>query len=322
LSFSRGAFIIAGHKSGDGTEGLLGRQVTGIPTKVWAVFSAVLLVFFIFSASSESAEFIIIGDTSLRPVNDVVNFVSDAIGERASVYSPQEVRGRLDSILHRERAKVVIALGSDSLGYALSLPESVPIVYGLVIERENVKRRNISGVYMATPVSEYLSYVNRFFPSLRKVGVIYKPGDTAIINDAGSEQLTLYRAGTSFEFMQGVDALEKSVDAILLLPERELLTSTSVEELFRSSFAKKKPVIGVSEKYVKRGALFALVFNEAAMGRQIGEMARKALREGEASGMVPSPPEKFDLYINSETAKVMRIYLPGDLLKRASRVYP
>jgi putative ABC transport system substrate-binding protein len=321
LSFSRPLFIIA-DKNGDITEGLLGRKVIGIPAKIWALFPAVLLVLFIFASFSESAEVVIIGDTSLRPVSEIANFVNDTLNDRAAIYSPQSVKGRLDSVLNRERARVVVALGSDSLDCALSLPDSVPVVYGLVIKPENAKRRNMSGVYMATPVSEYLSYVNRFFPSLRKVGIIYKRRDASIIDDARSDRLTLYRAGNSFGFVQGVDALEKKVDAILLLPERDLLTSTSVEEVFRSSFAEKKPVIGVSEKYVKRGALFALVFNEEAMGRQIGEMAKKALRDGAASGIIASPPEKYNLYINSETARLMGIPLPEDLLKRANRVYP
>ncbi len=269
-----------------------------------------------------AAEIVIVGDTALRPVNDVVNYVNDGFPYGVSVYLPQDVRGRLNSVVNGERAKVVVALGSEAIGYALSLPESVPVVYGLVVKPVNSRRQNVSGVYMATPVSEYLSYVNRFFPALKKVGLIYGPGNGDIGSARTSGQLVTHRASNSYEFIRGVSDLDRSVDAFLLLPERDLLTSTSVEELFRLSFAGKVPVIGVSEKYVRRGALFALVFNEAAMGRQIGEMARKVLMQGDASGVPPAPPGKYDLYLNIETARTMKIAVPGDLMRRASRIYP
>jgi ABC-type uncharacterized transport system substrate-binding protein len=300
----------------------LGRRIAGVRGRRRAICFSVLFIFFLSVASSESSEIVIIGDTTLRPVNDVINFVNDALPNRSSVYSPQQVKGRLYSIINKERARVIVALGSDSLGCALSLPETVPVVYGLVIKPVNTKRRNISGVYMGTPVSEYLSYIDRFFPALRKIGTICRPADGDIVDTGESGRLSVYRAGNSYEFIKGVDALERSVDAILLLPERDLLTSTSVEEIFRSSYTVRKPVIGVSEKYVKRGALFALVFNEAAMGRQVGEMVKKVLREGDASGIAPSPPEKFDLFVNVETARMMKILLPGDLIRKARRVYP
>ncbi len=300
----------------------MGRRIAGVRGRRRAICFSVLLIFFLSVASSESSEIVIIGDTTLRPVNDVINFVNDALPNRSSVYSPRQVKGRLDSIIIKERARVVVALGSDSLDYVLSLPESVPVVYGLVIRPVNAKRRNISGVYMGTPVSEYLSYINKYFPALRKIGTICRPADGDIIETGGSGRLSVYRADDSYEFIKGADALERRVDAILLLPDRDLLTSTSVEEIFRSSYTVRKPVIGVSEKYVKRGALFALVFNETAMGRQVGEMVKRVLREGDASGMAPSPPEKFDLYVNIETARMMKIPLPGDLIRKARRVYP
>jgi putative ABC transport system substrate-binding protein len=284
-------------------------------------FATALCLFFLGSPSAGATEIVIVGDTTLRPVNDIVNYVNDGLPYNVSVYRPQDVRGRLSAVVNGERAKVVVALGSDAIGYALSLPESVPVVYGLVVKPVNTRRRNVSGVYMATPVSEYLSYVNRFFPALKKVGLIYGPGSGDIGGARTSGQLVVHKASNSYEFIKGVSELDRSVDAFLLMPERDLLTSTSVEELFRLSFSGKVPVIGVSEKYVRKGALFALVFNEASMGRQIAEVIKKVLTQGDASGIPPAPPEKYDLYLNLETARKMRIAVPADLLRRASRIF-
>ncbi len=300
----------------------MGSKILKVQKKRRIFLLFALCFFFLLSPLADAAEIVIIGDTTLRPVNDVVNYVNDNLPYSTSVYLPQDVRGRLKAIVAGEGVKVVVALGSEALGYALTLPESTPVVYGLVIKPVNSRRQNISGIYMATPVSEYLSYVNRFFPALKKVGLIYGPGNGDIANARASGQLVMQRAGNSYEFIKGVGALDRSVDAFLLLPERDLLTSTSVEELFRLSFSGKFPVIGLSEKYVKKGALFALVFNEAAMGRQIGEMVKKVLLRGDAYGLAAAPPEKYDLFLNVETARAMRIAVPGDLMKKASRIYP
>jgi putative ABC transport system substrate-binding protein len=184
-------------------------------------------------------------------------------------------------------------------------------------------RQNVTGIYMTTPVSEYISLVAKYFPNIRKLGIVIEP-DTgnALLHEASLTSVTLYKANDSYEFIKGVNRLSRNIDAFLLLPEKNLLTATAMEELYRHSFADKVPVIGVSEKHVKMGSLFAIVFDEAGMGKQIGELAQKVLSRGNASGMAPAPPDKFNLYLNLETAKAMKIIVPAELVKKARVIYP
>jgi ABC-type uncharacterized transport system substrate-binding protein len=82
------------------------------------------------------------------------------------------------------------------------------------------------------------------------------------------------------------------------------------------------PVFGVSEKHVNQGSLFALVFDSHTIGRQLGEKATEVLSGG---GLVLSqsfPARKYNLYLNAETAQKMGIVLPGELVRRARKVYP
>ena len=165
--------------------------------------------------------------------------------------------------------------------------------------------------------------LERYFPNIKRLGMVLEPETrNVLLQEASATSVTLYSASNSYEFIKGITHLNGNIDVLLLLPDKTLLTSTAMEELYRNSFTAKVPVIGVSEKHVKMGSLFALVFDESGMGKQIGEMAQKALSSGNASGIAPAPPRRFNLYLNSETAKAMKINIPAELSKKAKVIYP
>jgi len=291
--------------------------------KRFFLFISVIFIILLSAVQSESADVIIIGDFRLKPVNDIVTLIREALPSEAAIYLPKDVKGILNSVVKKENAKLVIALGGESVNDASSLPESVPLIYGLLVKPAISNRQNITGVYMTTPVSEYISLLERYFPNIRKLGIVLEPETgSALLHEVSSTSVTLYKANNSYEFIKGVNYLGENIDAFLLLPEKNLLTATAMEELYRHSFAAKVPVIGVSEKHVKMGSLLALVFDESGMGKQIGELAKKVLSRGNASGIAPVPPERFNLYLNVETAKAMKIGIPAELFKKVRVIYP
>jgi putative ABC transport system substrate-binding protein len=291
--------------------------------KRFFLFISIALIVLLSAVRSEAADIIIIGDFRLKPVNEIITRIREALPSAAAIYLPKDIKGVLNSVVRKENAKLVIALGGEPTNDAMSLPESVSVIYGLLIKPVITNRQNITGVYMTTPVSEYISLLERNFPKLRKFGIVVEPetGD-ALLRVGSSTSVKLYKASNSYEFIKGVNRLGGNIDAFILLPEKDLLTTTVMEELYRHSFSEKVPVIGVSVKHVKMGSLLALVFNESGMGIQIGELARKVLSRGNASDMAPTPPERFDLYVNIDTAKAMKISIPDELLKKARVIYP
>lgn len=287
------------------------------------LFLFISIIILLSAVQSEASEVIIIGDFRLKPINNLVTLIQESLSSEAAVYLPKNVKGILNSVVRKENAKIVIALGGEPINDALTLPESVPLIYGLLIKPPITNRQNITGIYMTTPVSEYISLLERYFPNIRKLGIVLEPETgNALLHEVSLTSVILYKAKNSYEFIKGINHLGGNIDAFLLLPEKNLLSATAVEELYRYSFADKVPVIGVSEKHVKMGSLFALVFDESGMGRQIGELAQKVLLHGNASGIASAPPERFNLYLNIETAKAMRISIPAELLKKARVIYP
>lgn len=285
-----------------------------------ALFFCVILAI---SSSAGAADVLVIGDIKLKPVAEVVSSLKRSASFSIIVKSPGEVRDNLAGVVTREGAKAVVALGTDAVYISLSLPESVPVIYGLVINPPETKRKNITGIYMATPVEKYLAVIEKYFPRIEKVGLIYERAGQRPVSAAPlSSHLEVQYAGNPYEFLESIKRLDKSIDALLLVPEKNLITSSSLQRAYIFSFTEKVPLIGISEKHVKEGSLMSVVFDIDDMGRQLGDLIHRVMMHGTAMGSPQFPPEKYKVYFNKQTAESMGIRVEPELLKVAERVYP
>jgi putative tryptophan/tyrosine transport system substrate-binding protein len=272
------------------------------------------------AAPASAAEVLIVGETQYRPVADVVAAIGDTLRSPAKVYTTSEVRGRLAAVVAGERARLVVALGKDALKEAVRLPLPTRVVYGLVIVPPKVTGSNVTGVYMATPVREYVDAVRRYLPAIKRISV-FGSEDLLGALDGESLHVNTYGVSSPSELVSTLEGLD-GPQAILLLPDVTLITGAVMERAYLFSYRKNVPLLGISEGHVRQGALFALVFDPASLGRQIGEEVAAALDGKAIAAMPPSPPRSFDLCINTETAKRMGIAVPEEMLKRAKRTYP
>src|SRR6266540_3542306 len=160
---------------------------------------AVLFLFSLplFSAPAFAARVLIIGDIQYKPVADVVAEIKSTLRSQVKEYPIAEVRGKLDGIVDREDARIVVALGMDAVGEALRLPTSVAVVYGLVIAPPTGSRPNVTGVYMSTPAGEYVSTVRKYLPSINKVSVVGSHNLMNTLFGSDHPQVTVYRVASS-----------------------------------------------------------------------------------------------------------------------------
>lgn len=305
---------------GIGVESILAGRVPG-QARTWHVLFIVLLSCIFAASPSEPAEVIVIGDTQLTPVTHIISGIRETLDVPLKIYAPSNVKDRLRGIAAKEEAKVVVALGRDALEEALRLPPSIPLIYDLVITPQTVKRPNTTGFYMATPVKEYVSVIRKYLPSIKRIAVVGSPDLVRTLEGATDHQVTMHKVRNSFEIVETVKQLD-SVDAILLLPDVTLLTAAALEEIYLFSFRRGIPILGISEKDVRQGALFALVFDPVNVGRNIGENASSALKGIDIGRIPPSPPGKFELYLNMATADRMGIPVSADLVRKAKKAYP
>ena len=266
------------------------------------------------------ADIVIVADAQLKPVAEIVSNIRKNLKASVAVYTPTEANHMLQQVVAKEGAKAVIALGKDAIDEALLLPPSIGVIYDLVLLPLKVNRTNTTGTYMATPVNEYLNVLRRFLPSIKQVSIVSSLSLQKILGVDGHGQVANYRANSSFEFVNTVQQLG-GADALLLLPDVSLLTAAAMEKIYLYSFRKSMPVLGISEKNVKQGALFALVFDPASVGKHLAKLATEALKGADLSSIPVSPPKKFDMYINRYTAEKMGIDIPDEMLRQAKKVF-
>ena len=284
------------------------------------VLLALLCLILLASRGALAADVLIVGDIQYRQVADVSSEIRATLRSQVKEYGTSEARGKLERLVEREDARVVVALGLEAVTEALRLPANIPVVFGLIIAPPKSSRPNVTGVYMSTPVSEYIATARKSLPMLSRFSVI---GSSALMHTllSADSHATAYRVSTPPELMNTVNRLSDT-HALLLLPDANLLTASVMENVFLFSFRKNIPVLGVSESNVKQGALFALVFDPKGMGRQIGEKVHRIIQGVQPSDIPISPPHRFNLFINTNTARKMDIAIPDDLLKKARKVYP
>jgi len=268
-----------------------------------------------------ASDVIIIGDTRLKPVVEIISGIRKTLRASTRTYAPFEVRGTLRSVAEKEEAKVVVALGKEALGEALQLPPTITVIYDLVVIPPKISRPNTTGFYMAIPAREYLDLISSHLNSIKHIAVVGSRDQLSFLAGDTNQHLTPYSVRNAFEFVNTVRQVN-SADAILLMPDASLLTDTAMEEAYLLSFRRGIPLIGISERQVKEGALLALVVDTASVGRLIGEYATKAIKGVNVGQLPPSPPRKFELYLNTDTARKMGIHIPDEMVRMAKKAYP
>lgn len=166
-----------------------------------------------------------------------------------------------------------------------------------------------------------MAIIRRYLPAVGKVSVVGSPAMIRSLAAGEQSHLSAHQVNSSVELLTTLNRLADS-QALLLLPDVNLLTASVMENVLAYSFRKNVPLLGISEGNVKQGALLALVFDAKSISWQIGERVQSILNGDDAGGLSPSPPRKYNLFINTNTARKMGISVPAELLKRAKKIYP
>lgn len=285
------------------------------------IIFCLILSFPLTSHPCHAADVLIIADAQLKPAMEITQGMRKTLRASMKTYSPSEVRGSLPAMVQREEARVVVALGREALSEALTLPPSIPVIYDMVVTPPPISRPNTAGFYMATPASEYTELLRNYLPALKRVAVVASNPFLSILASDISAPFSSHSVRNTVEFVSMVRKLDNT-DAILLLPDSGVLTTTAMEEAYLLSFRRRIPLLGISERHVREGALMALVVDLVNVGKIMGEYAARALKSGSVGQPPAAPPRKFELFLNMDTARKMRITIPDRVMRMAKRAYP
>jgi putative ABC transport system substrate-binding protein len=229
-----------------------------------------------------------------------------------------------------------IPIGTQSSQSLANLIKDKPIVFAAVtdsvtaglLKSKEIPGGNITGTSDMILYKEQLELLIKLKPEAKKVGVLNNPSESnsqfglqetkKFAKELGLEIITAPVNNTG-EVLSAARSIVNKVDAFYVLSDNTVIAGQ--DALIKVAIGARKPLIGVEQGGVEKGALATMGINYFMLGERTAELAIRILK-GEAPGKIPVYGVKEgDLFINAKTAKAINLIIPGDLLKEAKQVY-
>jgi putative ABC transport system substrate-binding protein len=189
--------------------------------------------------------------------------------------------------------------------------------------------QGVTGVAFTIPVKNQLAVFRLVNPRGVRVGVIYNEANTGrMIQEAkaaaGVVRLVLIERPVTSDkdvpealrsLLKGSDA----IDALWFPPDPVLLADEARRYVLGETLKASKPVYGFSSALVAEGALVSDGPDVASTGEQLAELVNRVA--GGEKGKIEMLIPRAELVINRKIADKLKIEIPSDALRAASRVF-
>ncbi len=230
---------------------------------------------------------------------------------------------------------VIVAIGTAPAQASLQAANGsgVPIVYASVTDPKGAKLQgNITGVSNFIDPETQLKEFKKILPTLKKVGVIYNPGEqnseslVEPTKEAGKNlglEVFFVSAPKTSDVYAAAISLKGKVDAIFINNDNTVLSA--FDAVVKASKEMKIPAFVSDTDLVGKGALAAIGPNQHRIGIMAGEMVVQLLNEDKGkrdAGKIeqqkaPTP----HLHLNLTIAEEMGVKVPDTVVREALKVY-
>jgi putative ABC transport system substrate-binding protein len=239
--------------------------------------------------------------------------------------------------LVRLNVDAILAIAPAALSAAARATTSIPIV-AVDLETDPVAAgfaaglarpgRNITGLFLDFPElsGKWIELLREAVPRLARVAVLWDPATgPSLLKGAEAASRTLRMQLVPLEAREPRDFAEAFRSAAAGRAEAMLVLSSPVFNSARKQIVElaakhRMPAIMPFTGFAEDGGLMAYGPHLTTMFRQAGGIMVKVLR-GTRPGEIPiERPTRFELIVNSRSARALGIQLPSTLLVRADRL--
>lgn len=293
---------------------------------------------------AEEVRVAVVESRKLSAYDQALKGFSEAINKRG--FEPEFIRyvvgadidsaEQLDAKLEAAGAQIILALGTDAARMVKDCHSEIPSVFSMVSEPGQSGLLNsggnggtpMTGVCLDVPVDEQFLSLLDVVPRAKRIGVIYNPQESQFLVDEARNAanrmnlgLVAYPIDSEAEVPEGLNSLRPKIDALWLVSDRTVLTTQSLQFVFLYAFQTNLPLMGLSEHFVKMGALFAVGPDYQDVGMQSGEFAAQILRGRDPDDLPVASPRKVLLSLNLRTAEIIGLSIPEGVVRKAASVY-
>jgi len=302
------------------------------------------LIFFfltIFAALAEAQKIAIIESRRLYLYENAISFIKQDLRKfnkntKFFVYNLEKKSSdKIIGDIKRKKVDLILTLGTKATKLAKQRIKDTPVVFsfvlnpvasGIIVDLESTGT-NLTGVALDIPIEEQLSNFKLVVPYLRTVGVLYNPNETGIVI-ARARQIAR-RLGLNLraipiaspdevpkklKLLKGIDGLWMGADSVVFTPR-------NTEFILLYTIKQKLPFMGISEQFVKAGALCGKSLDFKRLYEQTAEQIKKILAGQNPADIPVQLPRKIKLAVNLKVAKMINLTIPQSTLRQAEVVF-
>lgn len=276
-------------------------------------------------ARCEPPDVLVVGIGEARPYEVAIAGFRAALGDgitvRRTSVDPAKSElegGRVEAV----GARVLLTLGSQATAWTLAHTHRTPVVFAMVLDpvRSGLISSfsdpgpRVTGAALDVP-PEVQFRALRDLLGARRVGVLYNPEETGeLLRDAGR---AASREGVDLVALRvpepaaldGVLESIEGIDAIWAIPDRTIYSSAAVQRVLLQTLRRGIPFMGLSEQYVRAGALLAISVSYEENGRNAARQVRRVLAGQPPAHLRVRRPEEVHVVFNPNTARRLGIDL-------------
>jgi putative ABC transport system substrate-binding protein len=183
-----------------------------------------------------------------------------------------------------------------------------------------------SVIFLDQPMERQVALLQAALPDTRRVGVIYSfpPPELNVLRKLLADRnIRLYERSVN-ETQTLNDALETVLsesEVLFVLADAKIYNAGTIRNILLTAYRKQVPLIGISQAYVRAGALCAIYSTPA----QIAAQAAEAVMQFAATTRMPPGryPQQFEVSVNRQVARSLDIPIKdADRLRNEIRRNP
>ncbi|MDO8142198.1 MAG: ABC transporter substrate-binding protein [Candidatus Brocadiales bacterium] len=197
-----------------------------------------------------------------------------------------------------------------------------PVAAGLVDSLES-PGGNISGTSDKWPVAEQFGLLLQLVPNVKKIGVIYNPGETnseANIKEVEkvcyTRNLALVKVPVSNtnEVYAAAQSLVGRCDAFYIPADNTVITA--MEAVVKVSEQNKIPLLPGVSSNIKQGGFGTIGPDYYDIGVESAKIADKVLKGKKAGDIPVATAKRFEYFFNKRSAEATGVNIPSELFEQ------
>jgi putative ABC transport system substrate-binding protein len=241
--------------------------------------------------------------------------------------------------LVRRQVAVIVVTGSVAAFVAKAATTSVPIVFNLSEDPARLglvaslarPGGNLTGVnvFGAELGAKRLELLRELVPATSRVALLVNPMNTTTMESTLRDstaaasvmglQILVHKASTSGDIDAAFDGFVREGSHALFVDPDPFFTSRHIQ-LVHLATRHAIPAIYAARVFAEAGGLMSYGAHLADSFRQMGAYAGRILKGAKPADLPVVQSSKFELVINAQTARTLRLTVPPMLLARADEV--